>query len=177
HPDGAGVILGVAATGGDDKLWDRYVARMQTAQASDAQEEARFRHSLIAFEDEAVVRRTADAIFSQLIRSQDRGLMILPLLQGRRTRLAGWEAVRDHWDADIAAAEPLLKQRFVQAVGQLSLPEFRDEAMAFLESKRTSDIAEAVKQSLERLRVNTLAAERLARELEEALAEPASRLS
>ncbi|HET7699743.1 MAG TPA: M1 family metallopeptidase [Candidatus Limnocylindria bacterium] len=175
HPDGAGVILAVAATEGDHTLWDRYVARMQSAQATDAQEEARFRQSLVAFEDEALAQRTADAIFSHLIRAQDRGLMVVPLLQGRRTRGTGWNAIRERWDTDIAGTEPLLKQRFVQAVGQLSLPEFRDEAIAFLESKRTSDIAEAVKQSVERLRINTAAAERLARELEDALAEPAGR--
>ena len=175
HPDGAGVILSVAATDGDDKLWDRYVQRMQSAQAGDAQEEARFRQALVAFEDEHVARRTADAIFSPLIRTQDRGLMVIPFLQNRHTRDVGWEAIRERWDTDIATAEPLLKQRFVNAVSQLSTQRYRDEATQFLEAKRTSDIAEAVKQSVERLRINSAAAERLAKELEEALAAPARR--
>ena len=175
HPDGAGVILGVAATGGDERLWDRYVVRMQAAQQGDAQEEARFRQALIAFEDEHVSQRTADAIFSALIRTQDRGLMIIPFLQGQRTRDAGWAALREHWDTDIATAEPLLKQRFVNAVSQLQTERYRDEAIAFLESKRTADIEETVKQSVERLRINTAAAERLAKELDEALAAPTRR--
>jgi puromycin-sensitive aminopeptidase len=175
HPDGAGVILAVGATDGDDKLWDRYVKRMQSAQATDAQEEARFRQALTAFEDEHLARRTADAIFSPLIRTQDRGLMVIPFLAARRTRAAGWDAIRDHWDADIATAEPLLKQRFVNAVSQLAIARYRDEVTTFLEKKRTSDIAEAVKQSVERLRINTAASERLAKELQEALAEPAIR--
>jgi puromycin-sensitive aminopeptidase len=175
HPDGAGVILGVAATDGDDALWDRYVKRMQTAQATDAQEEGRFRNALVSFEDEHVARRTADAIFSSTIRTQDRGLMVIPFLQGRRTRDAGWDAIRSKWDSDIATAEPLLKQRFVNAVSQLQTARYKDEAIAFLESKRTPDIEQAVKQSVERLGINTAAAERLAKELDEALAEPASR--
>ena len=175
HPDGAGTIIGVAATEGDDAVWDRYVRRMQAAQATDAQEEARFRQALISFEDPHVARRTADAIFSSTIRTQDRGLMIIPFLQGRRTRDVGWSAVREHWDTDIATAEPLLKQRFVQAVGQLAQHNYRDDAIAFLEAKRTPDIEETVKQSVERLRVNTAAAERLAKELEESLAAPAGR--
>jgi len=175
HPDGAGTILAVAATDGDDKLWDRYVQRMQQAQSTDAQEEARFRQSLIAFEDEHVARRTADAIFSPLIRPQDRGLMVVPFLQGRRTRAAGWEAIRDRWDTDIATAEPLLKQRFVGGVSALSTAQYRDEAIAFLEAKRTADIDETVKQGVERLRINTAAAERLANELEGALLTPAGR--
>ena len=170
HPDGAGTILAIAATDGDVRLWDRYVARMQHAQASDAQEEARFRQSLVCFEDPELARRTSEAIFSPLIRTQDRGLMVIPLLQARRTRAAGWDAIRDHWDADIATAEPLLKQRFVNAVSQLATTEFRDDAIRFLEAKRTSDIEEAVKQGVERLRVNTEASERLGKELDEALA-------
>ena len=101
--------------------------------------------------------------------------MIIPFLQGRRTRDVGWGAVREHWDSDIATAEPLLKQRFVQAVGQLAQQNYRDDAIAFLEAKRTPDIEETVKQSVERLRVNTAAAERLAKELEESLAAPAGR--
>lgn len=173
HPDGAGTILSVAATDGDDKLWDRYVKRMQQAQSTDAQEEARFRQSLIAFEDEHVARRTADAIFSPLIRPQDRGLMVVPFLQGRRTRAAGWEAIRDRWDTDIATAEPLLKQRFVGGVSALSTAQYRDEAIAFLEAKRTADIDETVNQGVERLRINTAAAERLADELEGAMLTPA----
>ena len=175
HPDGAGTIIAIAATEGDDALWDRYVRRMQSAQATDAQEEARFRQSLVSFEDPQVARRTADAIFSSTIRTQDRGLMVIPFLGTRRTRDVGWVAVREHWDADIATAEPLLKQRFVQAVGQLAQQRYRDEAIAFLEAKRKPDIEETVKQSVERLRVNTAAAERLAKELEEALATPATR--
>jgi aminopeptidase N len=175
HPDGAGTIIAVAATEGDDALWDRYVRRMQSAQATDAQEEARFRQALISFEDQHVARRTADAIFSSTIRTQDRGLMIIPFCGGRRTRDVAWDAVREHWDKDVASAEPLLKQRFVQAVGQLAQERYRDDAIAFLEAKRTPDIEETVSQSIERLRVNTAAAERLAKELEEALAEPAGR--
>ncbi len=171
-PDIAGVIAGVAATEGDAALWDRYVERMRQAQASDAQEEARFRQALVSFEDAALAERTAEAIFSPLIRAQDRGLMVIPLLQGRGTRDAGWRAVRAHWDADIATSEPLLKQRFVAGVSQLATRAYRDEATAFLEAKRTIDIAEAVEQAVERLRINTAAAERLADELDAALAAP-----
>jgi aminopeptidase N len=145
---------------------------MQAAQATDAQEEARLRNALVTFEDEELARRTADALFSPLIRAQDRGLMILPFTASRHTRDVAWQAIQEHWDADVASADPFLKQRFVQAIGQLANRKYRDEAIAFLKAKRTSDIAEVVKQSIERLRVNTEAAERLADELDGALAAP-----
>jgi puromycin-sensitive aminopeptidase len=174
HPDVAGTVVAVAATIGDDRLWERYVARMQQAQATDAQEEARFRQGLIFFEDQRLARRTADAIFSPLIRVQDRGLMLIPMLQFRRTRPVAWEVLKEHWDADVANADiaPLLKQSLVNAVSQLAQPGLAEEAAAFLKQKRTPDIEETVAQGLERLRVNTAAAERLADELENELRVP-----
>jgi aminopeptidase N len=144
---------------------------MQHAQATDAQEETRFRQGLVFFEDPSLAGRTADAIFTPLIRVQDRGIMLIPMLQYRRTRPIAWRTLKEHWDSDIANAEvaPFLKQAMVNAVSQLAQREVADEAAAFLESKRTPDIAETVAQSLERLRVNTAAAERLADELENEL--------
>ena len=171
HPDIAGTVVVVAATIGDSKLWDRYVARMQQAQAADAQEEARFRQGLVFFEDSTLARRTAEAVFSPLIRVQDRGIMLIPMLQFRRTRRIAWEVLKEHWDTDIANADiaPLLKQSLVNAVSQLAQRDLADEAAAFLEAKKTPDVAETVAQGLERLRVNTAAAERLADELENEL--------
>ena len=174
HPDVAGTVVAVAATIGDDRLWDRYVARMQQAQAADAQEETRFRQGLVFFEDAALARRTAEAVFSPLIRVQDRSIMLIPMLQYRRTRPIAWSVVKEHWDADVANADsaPLLKQAMVNAVSQLAQRGLAEEAAAFLEKKRTPDVAETVAQSLERLRVNAAAAERLADELENELRVP-----
>ena len=174
HPDVAGTVIAVAATIGDNTLWDRYVARMQQAQATDAQEEARFRQALVYFEDPELAHRTAEAIFSPIIRVQDRGLMLGPMMASRRTRRAAWTAVKAHWEADIAGTDlaPLLKQGYVTAVSQLAQRDLVDEAARFLEAKRTPDIQETVVQSLERLRINTAAAERLADELEDALRVP-----
>jgi puromycin-sensitive aminopeptidase len=175
HPDVAGVVIGVGATIGDAALWERYVARMKEAAASDAQEEARFRQGLLSFEEPALIERTAELIFSPTIRTMERGLMIIPLMQSRVSRQITWDVLRAKWDTEVARADlaPLLKQAFPNAVSQLAQPELAGEAIAFLEAKRTPDIAETVAQSIERLRVNAAAAERLARELEDSLKVPA----
>ena len=57
-------------------------------------------------------------------------------------------------------------------MSQLAQPGLAQEAISFLEAKRTPDIAETVSQSIERLRVNTAAAERLSDELGDALKVP-----
>ena len=100
--------------------------------------------------------------------------MLIPMLQFRRTRPIAWDVVKKHWDSDVADSDvaPLLKQAMVNAVSQLAQRGLADEAAAFLEKKRTPDIAETVAQSLERLRVNAAAAERLADELENELRVP-----
>jgi puromycin-sensitive aminopeptidase len=174
HPDVAGSTIAVGATIGDGTLWERYLARMTQAQASDAQEEARFRQALIAFEDPTLSRRTAETIFSPRIRVQDRGLMLIPMMQNRRTRQSAWAVLRERWDTDVAVDDmaPLLKQGYVTAVSQLTQRGLAEEATAFLSVKRTPDIQETVAQSIERLRINTAAAERLADELEDALRVP-----
>jgi hypothetical protein len=70
---------------------------------------------------------------------------------------------------------PLLKQAYVNAVSQLAQRSLADEARRFLEEKRTPDIQETVAQSLERLRVNADAAQRLGDELADALTAKVSR--
>jgi puromycin-sensitive aminopeptidase len=169
-PDVAGAMVTIAAVDGDAELYERYLARMKEAAATDAQEEARVRQALVSFERPELVRRTVEAIFSDVIRPMERGLMVIPLLQQRRARAVAWPIIRERWDEQIAPAEPLLKQRFVNAVSQLTQPDLAEEAIRFLESKRTPDVNEVVAQSVERLRVNTAAAQRLGDELEDALA-------
>jgi len=99
------------------------------------------------------------------------------MLQNRHTRRVAWPIVREHWDDYVGRGElpPLVKQAFPTGVSMLAQKDLADEARAFLEAKRTPDIQEIVAQSLERLRNNTEAAERLADELGDALAEKVSR--
>jgi len=146
---------------------------MKKVAADDAQEEARFRQALVSFQRPELVRRTTEAIFTDLIRPMERGLMVIPLLQHRHARPVAWPIIRDRWDEQVAPAEPLLKQRFVNAISQLAEPGLAEEATRFLESKRTPDVNEIVAQSVERLRVNTAAARRLGDELGDALSVPA----
>jgi hypothetical protein len=96
------------------------------------------------------------------------------MMQSRRTRQSAWAVLRERWDTDVAVDDmaPLLKQGYVTAVSQLTQRGLAEEASAFLSVKRTPDIQETVAQSIERLRINTAAAERLADELEDALRVP-----
>jgi puromycin-sensitive aminopeptidase len=168
-PDSASALAGVAASAGDAALYDRYVERMQAKADSDPQEEARFRNALIAFEDAALVQRTAEACFGELIRVQDRGLMLFALLGGRHSRRIAWPVVKAHWTTGVDTLDRGGKHRIINACGQLTPRDLEVEARTWLEAKRSPDSEETTAQTLERLRLNAAAAERLAGQLSGAL--------
>jgi len=168
-PDIAAAAAAVAAAGGDEGLYDRYVERMQAVAKTDAQEEARFRVALTDFEDPAIAARTTAAIFSPLIRDQDRGLLLMRLLGTRHGRAPGWDGIKGAWETHVVKMDPLLKQRVVGAVSLLSPPDLATEAAAFLRTHASPDTQATAAQATERLRINAATAARMAGELETAL--------
>lgn len=168
-PDVASAVAAVAATAGDGELYDRYVGRMQAVAKTDAQEEARFRAALTDFEDPVLAARTAAAIFSPLIRDQDRGLLLVRLLGTRHGRVPGWERVKAAWETHVVKMDPLLKQRVVDAISLLSPRDLAAEAAAFIRAHASADTQATAAQATERLRINAATAARMAAELETAL--------
>ncbi|HEV2249809.1 MAG TPA: M1 family metallopeptidase [Candidatus Limnocylindria bacterium] len=169
QPDVAGPIASVAAILGDTALFERYVARMKEAQKSDAQEEHRFRMALTDFRDPAIVTRFAGSIFTDLIRDQDRSILLLRMHGLAHAREAAFRALRSAWDEYVAKMDPSGKQRCANALGLLTPRTLVDAAMAFLKAKQTPDIKETVAQSIERMRIGSANAARMAGELDDAL--------
>ena len=168
-PDVAGPIASVAAIEGDQALYERYIARMKDAQKGDPQEEARFRAALTDFHDPALIERYAQAIFTDLIRDQDRSLLIARMLATRTARDAAFRTVEASWDEFIAKMDPGGKQRAVTALGQITPRPLMDQAARLLKEKQTPDIKETVAQAIERMRIGSANAERMAGELDDAL--------
>ena len=169
QPDVAGPIASVAAIEGDSALYDRYVARMQEAQKTDPQEENRFRVALTDFRDPAIVARFASSIFTDLIRDQDRGLLLFRMHGLAHAREAGLRTLEAAWDEYVTKMDPGGKQRASNAPGQLTPRTLVDEAAAFLKEKQTPDIKETVAQAVERMRIGSANAERMTGELDDAL--------
>jgi aminopeptidase N len=143
---------------------------MRAVGDTDPQEEARFRGGLTAFEDPELVRRTAEACFvGELIRTQDRGLMLMQLMGARHARRVAWPIVKANWESGVETLDRGGKHRVISALSQLSSRDLEAEARAWLEAKRAPDSEETTAQTLERLRLNAEAAERLSQQLGEAL--------
>ena len=169
QPDVAGPIASVAAIEGDATLYERYIARMKEAQKTDAQEEARFRGALTSFYDPGLIDRYADAIFTDLIRDQDRSVLIRGMGPLKNARGAAIRAVTANWDAFVTKMDPGSKQRIVTAFGQLTPRSLVDRATALLREKQTADIRETSAQAVEQMRIGSANAERISAELDDAL--------
>ena len=169
HPDVAGPIASVAAIEGDAALYDRYVARMTEVQKTDPQEESRFRGALTAFYDPALIDRYAKAIFSDLIRDQDRSVLLRGMGPLKNAREATVRAVTANWDEFVTKMDPGGKQRVVNALGYLTPRALVERATTLLERKQTPDIKENVAQAVEQMRIGSANAERMAGELDDAL--------
>ena len=168
-PDIAGAVVASAAVDGDMALYERYVARMKESEKTDAQEESRFRGGLAQFRDRAIVRRFADELFTDLIREQDRSLMLTLTLGQPHSRVEAWRAVKANWEAKIATQDPGGKHRAIGAVAMLTPKDLAPEAIAFLGSKRTPDSEETTTRAIERLRIQSALAEQIAADLPAAL--------
>jgi puromycin-sensitive aminopeptidase len=168
-PDVAGPIASVAAIDGDGGLFDRYVARMKEAQKTDPQEENRFRVALTDFRDPALVGRLAGSIFTDLIRDQDRAILLFRMHGQAHAREVAFRTLKAVWDEYVTKMDPGGKQRCANAPGQLTPRKLVEEASAFLQAKQTPDIKETVAQAIERMRIGSANAERMSRELDDAL--------
>jgi hypothetical protein len=169
QPDVAGPVASVAAILGDAPLYERYVTRMKEAEKTDPQEENRFRVALTDFRDPAIVDRFASSIFTDLIRDQDRGILLYRMHGLAHAREAGFRTLKASWDEFVTKMDPGGKQRAAGAPGQLTPKTLVTEAVAFLESNQTPDIKETVAQAVERMRIGSANAERMSGELDDAL--------
>jgi puromycin-sensitive aminopeptidase len=169
QPDVAGPIASVAAIEGDAALYEQYIARMKETQKTDPQEEARFRGALTSFYDPVLIDRYAKAIFTDLIRDQDRSVLLRGMGPLKNAREAALRAATANWDEFVAKMDPSGKQRVVTAFGQLTPRALVDKATALLREKPSPDIKETAAQAVEQMRIGTANAERIAGELEDAL--------
>ncbi|MEP7004264.1 MAG: M1 family metallopeptidase [Chloroflexota bacterium] len=169
QPDVAGPIASVAAIEGDVALFERYITRMQEAQGTDPQEEARFRGALTSFYDPVLIDRYAKLIFTELIRDQDRSVLIRSMGPLKNAREAALHVSAARWDDFVARMDPGGKQRVVNAFGYLTPPALVDQATALLLDKQSADIKETAAQAIEQMRIGSANAERMAGELDDAL--------
>jgi aminopeptidase N len=103
-PTLASTILNVAALGGDEELYEKYLAKLRQAK-QEPEVYYQFFNALPYFRQPALVRRTLELSLSQEIRSQDAATLVGGLMEVPWGENAAWAFVEGRWDALTAKLE------------------------------------------------------------------------
>jgi puromycin-sensitive aminopeptidase len=148
--DVAGAVIAVVAAGGGPDEYEAFLACHRAA--TTPQEEVRYLYALAGFEDEALVARTLDLVFSD-VRAQNAPFVLSLLLANRAGGAAVWEVVKNRWEELRRRLPENLHERALGGTLALSTPELAADVRRFLESNPLAGRERTVAQILEKLDV------------------------
>jgi puromycin-sensitive aminopeptidase len=152
EPNLADPVVALAARAGDARLYDQY--RDVVAAARTPHEQRRFLLHLASFRAPVLVKRTLDALLGNEIPTQDMAFVMMRLLGNTGGRDAAWSFLRKRWGALKKRLPPLMLARLVEATPSLREPRYAREVREFFAAHPVPEAARAVKQALERFRLN-----------------------
>jgi puromycin-sensitive aminopeptidase len=142
-------VVALAARGGDEALYDRFLAT--AASARTPQERRRFLMGLGDFRKPALVARTLELALTEQVGTQDVAILLVRLLGNREGREATWGFMKRRWSALRRRMPPLLASRPIEALPALGTPAWRRDVAAFFRTHPVPTAARAVRQTLEQL--------------------------
>ena len=160
HPDLRGIVYGLAAQGGGRDLYDRL---WELEHAADLHEEkTRLLLSMTRFRDEHLLRETLERSLGDEVRSQDTVLIVSAVAANVRGRSLAWEFVKGNWsEFDRRYGDGGFDMmRLVGIVDGFSSTSRHDEVADFFAEHPTPSADRAIRQALERIRLNAAWLER-----------------
>ena len=152
EPNLAEPVVGLAARVGDEALHERY--REVARAARTPQEQRRFLLSLAAFRAPGAVRGTIGLLLGPEVPTQDLAFVLMRLFQNPAGGDMAWRFVQRRWTALRKRIPPLMLSRLVEATPALREPRYAHEVRAFFTARPVPEAARALKQALERFRLN-----------------------
>jgi puromycin-sensitive aminopeptidase len=152
--------VAMAARSGDEARFEQL--RALFGREKDPAFRRRWLLALAAFEDGRLAARAIDLAFTDFVPLQDVASFAAALLANRVARAPFWARLRADWDAFHARVKgaPMLLRRVVEAMGALVDRQQLEEAEAFLAAHPMEEAAQAIAQTLERLRQDVALRER-----------------
>jgi puromycin-sensitive aminopeptidase len=152
--------VAMAARGGDRARFERF--KKLFAGETDPAFRRRWLLALAGFEDAALAERGIDLLFEEFVPLQDVASYAAALLANRTAREPFWARLRRDWDRLHARVKgaPMLLRRVVESFGALVERRQLEEAEAFLAAHPLEEAAQAIAQTLERLRQDVALRER-----------------
>ena len=148
--DVAGAVVSVVASAGGPEEYDRFLEYHRSA--ATPQEEVRYLYALAGFEDEALVQRTFDLVFSE-VRPQNAPFVVSLLLANRAGGVLAWQVVKERWEELRERLPENLHERALGGAVALSTPELAADVRSFLEANPLPSRKRTVAQLMEKLDV------------------------
>ncbi len=154
HPDLRSIVYGLVAQDGGRDLYDRV---WELEHAADLHEEkTRLLLSMARFRDEELLSETLRRSLGDEVRSQDTVLIISALAANVRGRSLAWGFLRENWsEFDRRYGDGGFDMmRLVGIVDSFSSTSRHDEVADFFAAHPTPSADRAIRQALERIRLN-----------------------
>jgi puromycin-sensitive aminopeptidase len=168
EPNLADPVVALAARGGDEALFERYLAAAR--EAATPQDQRRFLLGLGAFTDPKLVDRALALTLTDAVGTQDVALLLARLLGNRAAGEPAWGFWKKRFAKLRRRMPPMLVTRPIEALPALGTRAWRKDVAAFFREHPVATGARAVKQTLEQFDLNLAFDERAKREIGEWLA-------
>jgi puromycin-sensitive aminopeptidase len=152
EPNLADSVVALAARVGDAALYERY--RTVAADARTPQEQRRFLLNLSSFRSRESIERTLAALLTPEIPTQDVAFLLMRMFGNPRGRDDAWRFLRRRWTAIRKRIPPLMLARLVEATPALRTPRHASEVRSFFRDHPLPEASRALRQALERFRLN-----------------------
>jgi puromycin-sensitive aminopeptidase len=152
EPNLADSVVALAARVGDAALYERY--RTVAADARTPQEQRRFLLNLSSFRSRESIERTLAALLTSEIPTQDVAFLLMRMFGNPRGRDDAWRFLRRRWTAIRKRIPPLMLARLVEATPALRTPRHASEVRSFFHDHPLPEASRALRQALERFRLN-----------------------
>ncbi len=154
HPDLRGIVYGLAAQEGGRDLYDRLWELEHAAELHE--EKTRLLLSMGHFRDEGLLRETLERSLGDEVRSQDTVLVMSAVAANVRGRRLAWKFLQDNWNEfDRRYGDGGFEMmRLVGIVDGFSSRARHEEVAAFFEAHPAPSADRAIRQALERIRLN-----------------------
>jgi puromycin-sensitive aminopeptidase len=163
EPNLSDAVVSLAARGGDEALYERFL--FAAREAKTPQDQRRFLLGIGAFQAPRLVERGLSLTLSDAVGTQDVALLLSRLLSNRAAGPAAWAFWKKRFAKLRRRMPPMLVTRPIEALPALGTRAYRKDVAAFFKTNPVATGARAVKQTLEQFDLNLAFDERLERSL------------
>ena len=163
EPNLADAVVALAARGGDEALFERFLAASREAKTP--QDQRRFLLGVGAFAEPALIARALELTLTDAVGTQDVALLLTRLVSNRAASEPAWAFWKRRWAKLRRRMPPMLVTRPIEALPALGTRAHRRDVAAFFRANPVATGARAVRQTLEQFDLNLAFDERVKGEL------------